>query len=161
MSQIVSYPQLLQLRHSLHFQGKSVVLATGVFDLFHQEHRHFLAAAKAAGDILVVGLETDDRVRRLKGTDRPVNNLNHRLTTISRHHLADYVFALPEDFGNSKVREDFILNLKPHILAVSASTPNIADKRRVMKMVDGEVRIVLAHNPAISTTQLLAKKSKA
>ena len=136
-----------------------MVLVTGVFDLFHREHRQLLTKAKLVGDLLLVGVETDARSRQLKGGDRPQDKLKQRLLNIKRHHVADYVFALPEDFSNSKIREEFVLNLKPHVLAVSDSTPNLGDKRRVMKLVDGKVQIVLNHNPAVSTTQLLTKKS--
>ena len=160
MTQIIPYSQLLQLRNSIHFQGKTVVLVTGVFDLFHQEHQQLLTKAKAVGDILLVGVETDTRARQLKDANRPQDKLEQRLTHIQNCHVADYVFTLPEDFGNSKIREDFVLNLKPHILAVSGSTPNLGDKRRVMKLVDGQVLIVHDHNPAISTTKLLAKIKK-
>src|SRR3990172_12032671 len=54
--------------------GKKIVLVTGVFDLLHDEHRNFLKVAKKAGDFLIVGLESDTRVRALKGVGRPVHD---------------------------------------------------------------------------------------
>lgn len=160
MTQIITYSQLLQLRNSIHFHGKTLVLVSGVFDLLHQEHRRLLKKAKPHGDILIVGVETDDRARQLKGKGRPVNPFVHRLEALKRLDLADYIFALPDNFGHSKVREDFVLNLRPHILAVSENTPSLGEKRRVMKLVEGEVRIVHQYNPHISTTKLLDKLRK-
>mgnify|MGYP001583626927 CR=1 FL=1 len=160
MTQITHLDKLYQLRASIHFQGKTIVLASGVFDLLHQEHKNFLTQAKAVGDILLVGLETDARTHQLKGAGRPINSLSIRLANLARLRLADYVFGLPDNFGHSKVREDFILTLKPHILAVSNQTPYFGEKQRVMKLVDGQVLIVHPYNPAISTTKILAQMKK-
>ena len=160
MTQIINLDHLYQLRASLHFQGKTIVLATGVFDLLHQEHTQFLTKAKTVGDILLVGLETDARVSRIKGSNRPINSLSIRLTNLANLNLADYVFDLPSDFGHSKVREDFVLKLQPHILAVSDQAPHFGEKQRVMKLVGGKVLIVHPYNSQISTTKIIDKLKK-
>ena len=157
MTQIVSLDNLYQLRSSIHFQDKTIVLATGIFDILHQEHTNFLTSAKTTGDILMVGLEPDARTRQLKGNGRPVNPLTTRLNNLAQLNLADYVFCLPANFGHSKAREHFILGLRPHILAVSDQTPYFGEKQRVMKMVGGKVLIVYPYNPAISTTKTIDK----
>lgn len=160
MTQIIDLDHLYQLRSSLHFQDKTIVLASGVFDLLHQEHKQFLTKAKAVGDILIVGLETEARVRQMKGKGRPVNFLSVRLANLAQLKLADYIFTLPDNFGHSKVRQDFVLKLQPDILAVSDQPPHFGEKQRVMKLVGGQVLIVHPYNPAISTTKIIDKLQK-
>ena len=160
MTQIIDLAHLYQLRSSIHFQGKVIVLASGVFDLLHQEHKQFLAKAKTVGDILLVGLETDTRVSRMKGPGRPINSLSTRLDNLAQLNVADYVFGLPANFGHSKIRQDFVLKLQPHILAVSDQAPHFGEKQRIMKLVGGQVLIVHPYNSAISTTKIIDKLKK-
>jgi rfaE bifunctional protein nucleotidyltransferase chain/domain len=139
--------------------NQTLVLATGVFDILHQEHLHFLEKAKAVGDVLLVGIESDQRVRQLKGEGRPINTELIRWQNLDQLRLADAVFVLPDQFGN---REDYVLlieTIRPQILAVSSHTLHIDRKQAVMKLVGGEVRVVHDHNPAISTTQILNQRS--
>ncbi len=137
-------------------QGSSLkVLATGVFDVLHAEHKKLLRAAKNLGGRLLVGVETDDRVKQLKGQDRPVNPLTVRLQNLKRLKIADEVFALPEKFATERDHAALIAQIKPDILAVSSSTPNLDSKRRIMKRFGGRVVVVLPFNPKVSTTKML------
>lgn len=132
-----------------------IVLATGCFDVLHQEHKKFLKAAKALGGWLYVGLESDKRVRQLKGQGRPVNSLTKRLTNLRRLKIADHVFGLPENFSTTAARRALIKQIHPDILAVSSHTPNLPIKRRLMAEIGGKVKIVLKQNPKISTTKII------
>ena len=143
----------LRGERSSHLGG--VILATGCFDILHSEHLKFLRAAKKQGDILLVGLETDTRVRQLKGPGRPVNPLLLRLKNLQQLGIADQVFALPKQFNDLNHFTALINQIKPDILAVSSSTPNLPIKRQIMKRFGGRVIIVLPHNPRISTTKML------
>lgn len=147
---------LQTLATQAHSTGKILVLVTGVFDLLHDEHRRFLAKAKAAGDILVVGIEDDNRVRQLKGEGRPIQKQQQRLQQLQELGVADYVFVLPAAFGDKTVREQFMRDLKPQVLAVSSHSPFLEAKQKFMAEIGGEVKIVHQHNPAVSTSQLLA-----
>ena len=139
-------------------KGQTIVLVTGVFDLLHQEHVNFLKKAKAAGNILVVGLETDARVREIKGEKIPINRQAVRLKNLENLHLADYVFLLPQAFNRQGHWENFIATLRPDIYAVSSHTNYLANKRKIMTKFGGVVKIVHQFNPAVSTTQLLNRK---
>src|SRR3989338_6865202 len=97
-----------------------IVLATGCFDVLHKEHKKFLKAAKALDGWFYVGLESDKRVRQLKGQSRPVNSLNQRLTNLRRLKIADHVFGLPENFTTTTARRKLIKQIHPDILAVSS-----------------------------------------
>ena len=158
MTKRVSLQQLYALSLK-HFATKTVVLATGVFDILHSEHTKFLRAAKAAGDILTVGLETNQRVRALKGPTRPFNSITKRLRNLATLNIADYVFELPGNLGTPQGREEFIQQLHPHILAVSSHSPNLPEKRRIMSLVGGQVKVVLSHNPSLSTT-IITKQNR-
>ena len=146
----------LRCERSSHLGG--VILATGCFDVLHTEHKKFLLAAKNLGGKLLVGLETDKRVRQLKGPGRPVNRLTVRLRVLRRLGIADEVFALPNQFNNLNNFTSLIAKIRPDILAVSSNTPNLPVKRRIMKRAGGRVVVVLPHNPKISTTTMLKSK---
>lgn len=134
------------------------VLVTGVFDILHSEHKKLLSAAKKLGGILLVGLETDARVRRLKGPGRPINPLRLRLKNLQQLGISDEVFPLPKKFNDLNHFTALINQIRPDILAVSSSTPHLAVKRRIMQQFGGRVVIVLPHNPKISTSKLLKPK---
>ncbi len=140
-------------------KGTTIVLATGVFDVLHAEHRRFLERAKAAvdGGILFVGVESDGRVREMKGEGRPINTAADRVAALRADTVADVVFILPESFHKPLDHERLIATLRPRVLAVSSHTKHLDAKRRILEKYDGTVQIVHEHNPAISTTKLLQK----
>ena len=158
MTKIVSLNKLFAIRYSL-FAGKTVVLTTGVFDLLHSEHKKLLQAARKEGNLLLVGLESNQRTRQIKGATRPVNTIEQRLKNLAQLNIANYVFELPPNLGIKKGREDLIKKLQPHIYAVSQSTPHLGEKRRVMKLTGGTVKVVLPHNPSFSTSKILRHKT--
>lgn len=137
-------------------KNQQVVLVTGVFDILHQEHKHFLEKAKAIGGILIVGLESDVRVKQLKGPNRPVNAEQVRWQNLTDWQLADCVFVLPDQFNKAEDYVTLIETIRPQILAVSAHTPHLDRKQAVMARVNGEVRVVHEHVPSVSTTQIIA-----
>jgi cytidyltransferase-like protein len=139
-----------------HAQQKVVVLATGVFDLLHQEHKNFLAKAKAAGDFLVVGIESDLRTKAMKGPDRPKDPQELRLQKIQALPYVDLAFILPDNFGTPQQNESLIAELRPTYLASSSHSPYLEKKQAIMAKYGGQVKIVHQHNPNISTTLKIA-----
>ena len=77
--------------------GKKLVFTNGCFDLLHAGHVQSLREAKKMGDLLVVGVNTDDSVKRLKGADRPVWGLEDRMTVLAALECVDYVIPFAED----------------------------------------------------------------
>jgi D-beta-D-heptose 7-phosphate kinase/D-beta-D-heptose 1-phosphate adenosyltransferase len=77
--------------------ARRIVLTNGCFDILHQGHVMHLNQAKALGDVLIVGVNTDETVRRLKGAERPVNPLCDRLTVLAALGCVDYVVPFAED----------------------------------------------------------------
>lgn len=151
---------ILALVEKAHAEQKKLVLVTGVFDLIHSEHILFLTKAKAEGDVLLVALESDVRVREIKGPDRPVTPENLRVQNLEKLQLADGVFILPDTFGKPEHHRQLIHAIKPAVLAVSSHTAHLENKRQILAEVGGEVRIVHQHNPAISTTKILENQTQ-
>lgn len=146
---------ILNLVEATHRRQQKVVLATGVFDLLHHEHIHFLQRAKASGDVLVVGIESDARVRQLKGEGRPVENQVIREQKVASVPGVDGVFVLPEVFDQPEHHLELLKILRPEILAVSSHTPHLENKQKLMALVGGRVEVVLEQNPEVSTTKLI------
>jgi len=78
-------------------EKKRIVFTNGCFDLLHPGHVHYLQAARALGDFLIVGLNDDDSIRRLKGPTRPVNDLSHRACMLAALKPVDMVVPFSED----------------------------------------------------------------
>lgn len=81
----------------LQQQQRTVVFTNGCFDILHAGHTTYLEAAKRLGDVLVVGLNSDSSVRRLKGESRPVNTQTDRAIVLSALRSVDYVCVFEED----------------------------------------------------------------
>lgn len=97
----------------LRTEGQRLVFTNGCFDLLHPGHTEYLARARACGDALMVGVNSDDSVRRLeKAPGRPVNTLADRMAVLAALQSVDYVVAFEED---TPVR--LIEHLTPHVLA--------------------------------------------
>ena len=141
-------------------QSKKIVFVSGIFDLLHEEHVRFLEKAKAVGDFLIVALESDARVRIIKGEGRPVQSQEVRQQSIEKLGVADVIFILPDDFADASKHRRLIEEVRPAILAVSSHSPYLDKKKAIVEEFGGKLMIVHQHNPAISTTQLLAQKGK-
>ncbi|MBP5496725.1 MAG: D-glycero-beta-D-manno-heptose 1-phosphate adenylyltransferase [Bacteroidales bacterium] len=92
---IVSRDFFVENAVKLHRQ--KIVFTNGCFDVLHFGHVHYLLQAKALGDILVVGLNSDDSVRRLKGPSRPINGEKERAFVLAALSCIDYVIVFEED----------------------------------------------------------------
>ena len=96
LSKIVSRDQLKELLAHEKRRGQSIVFANGCFDTLHVGHVRYLAGAKEQGDILVVGVNSDSSVRRLKGPGRPVLDENARALLVAALRVVDYVVIFSE-----------------------------------------------------------------
>jgi D-beta-D-heptose 7-phosphate kinase/D-beta-D-heptose 1-phosphate adenosyltransferase len=108
---ILSSRQLRPLLESARAQGKTVVFTNGCFDIIHRGHVEYLAKARALGDILVVGLNSDASVRRIKEKGRPVFPEGDRAVVLAALAAVDYVVIFDEDTPLSLIEE-----LRPQVL---------------------------------------------
>lgn len=129
-----------------------VVFTNGVFDLLHPGHIDVLTAARARGDALVVGLNSDDSVRRLKGPQRPVRREAERAYVVAGLESVDCVVLFGED-----TPLELVLELKPDVIVKGGdySESTIVGAREVVAW-GGEV-VVIPLTPGQSTTSIIEK----
>lgn len=92
-------------------KGKKIVFTNGCFDILHRGHVTYLAEARKLGDLLVIGLNSDASVKRLKGPERPINNESDRSFVMSQLKSVDFVEIFTED-----TPLNLILTVKPGVL---------------------------------------------
>ena len=97
---------------TLKAEGKKIVFTNGCFDILHVGHVRYLNEAKALGDILILGLNSDSSVKSLKGSNRPINNESDRAEVLSALKAIDYVVIFDE-----KTAENIVGEVKPDIYA--------------------------------------------
>jgi rfaE bifunctional protein nucleotidyltransferase chain/domain len=95
VKKVLTLDELLSLRAEMRRQGKQVVFTNGCFDLLHVGHVRLLQAARALGDVLVVGLNDDEAVRALKGAGRPFMPAEERAELLAALEPVDYVIVWP------------------------------------------------------------------
>ncbi len=155
MSKLKTLAQLRRIIASEKAKGKTVVLANGCFDLFHVGHIRYLKEARDLGDILVVALNSDSSVRRLKGPSRPILPQRERAEILSAFWFVDYVTI----FTQTHV-ERVLLALQPayHVKG-SDYTVNTVPERAAVKKYGGRVAIV--GGPKIKNTSDIIRRISA
>jgi D-beta-D-heptose 7-phosphate kinase/D-beta-D-heptose 1-phosphate adenosyltransferase len=105
IEKILSPAELLGLRQRLRAEGKTVVFTNGVFDLLHVGHVRYLNEARALGDVLVVAVNSDAAVRKLKGKDRPITNEQERAEILAALRQIDYVTVFDDESPRRLIAE--------------------------------------------------------
>jgi D-beta-D-heptose 7-phosphate kinase/D-beta-D-heptose 1-phosphate adenosyltransferase len=147
-SHIKTEQQMVKLVEQFKQQGKKVVFTNGCFDILHRGHVSYLETARSFGDILILGLNTDASVKRLKGEGRPVNNEHDRAFILAALEAVDYVVMFAED-----TPYELIKLVQPDILVKGA---DYTGKEVVGSDIAGEVRLVTFVDGK-STTKTIAK----
>lgn len=147
-SKVKEREELVGVLTRLRSEGKRVVFTNGCFDLLHLGHVTYLEEARRFGDVLVVGVNTDESVRRIKGPGRPVVPLRQRMAVLAALEAVDYVVPFEED-----TPYDLIKSLRPHVLVKGGDwRPEEVVGRDLVE----EVRIV-PYLEGFSTTGLIEK----
>lgn len=94
---IKSREEIVKLRQEFKKENKKIVFTNGVFDILHSGHVDYLAKSKDLGDILIVGLNSDKSVKKIKGDKRPIINESERAFVLSNLKSVDYVTLFDED----------------------------------------------------------------
>jgi glycerol-3-phosphate cytidylyltransferase len=145
---LVSIDQALQIR-----AGKRLVFTNGVFDILHAGHVQYLEKAHALGDLLIVGMNTDDSVRRLgKGDGRPIHSLEDRAAVLSALRFVDAVVAFDEN-----TPENLIEILKPevHVKGGDYRAEDLPEAK-IVRRYGGEI-VILPLLPGRSSSEALRK----
>lgn len=115
-----------------------IILANGCFDLFHVGHIRYLAGAKELGGFLIVGVNSDEQVRILKGENRPYTPENERAETLSALRFVDCVTIFPEP-----TVEELIRAIRPDFHAKGTDyTTETVPERKIVQEYGGQVKIV-------------------
>lgn len=149
-SGILDEDALLDIINDAKAQGETVVMTNGCFDILHPGHVSYLKNAKKLGDKLIVAVNTDDSVRRLKGEGRPINPTDHRMDVLVGLASVDYVVPFSED-----TPQRLIAKLLPNILVKGGDykIEDIAGGKEVIEN-GGEVQ-VLNFEDGCSTTNII------
>ena len=145
-------PILVEVVTDLRRQGKRLVFTNGCFDLLHPGHIHTLTQAKALGDVLVVGINSDASVRRLKGAQRPILQERERAVLLSALAAVDYVTLFDQDTPLELIRL-----LRPHILVKGGDwSPDAVVGKEIVEAEGGTV-VVIPYQPGFSTTGIIER----
>ncbi len=152
MGRIVELNELLAMRREWRHYGTKVAFTNGCFDLIHRGHVEYLQKARACADVLVIGLNTDASVQRLKGPTRPITPQEDRAVVLAALECVDYVVFFDEDTPLELIRA-----LQPEVLA-KGEDYQIEEivGHDIVQAAGGRVeRIPLTHGRA--TSQIIAK----
>ncbi|KPL01161.1 MAG: hypothetical protein AMJ91_01395 [candidate division Zixibacteria bacterium SM23_73_3] len=108
---VKSVKQLVKIRCQLKKEGKKVAFTNGCFDILHRGHIECLRKAKSSGDVLIVGLNSDLSVRKIKGEKRPILSQNDRAEILASLEMVDYVLIF-----NEQTPYKIIVSLVPDVL---------------------------------------------
>ena len=159
MDRVIKTKEAIKISKKLRDRKKSIVLVGGCFDILHIGHVKFLENARKLGDVLLVLLESDESVSRLKGKDRPINNQIERAQVLSSLSIVGYVVLLPQ-MKTDRDYDKLITQIKPDFIGATQDDPNISHKIRQAKMIDAKVKIVTKRIESKSTTKLARLISK-
>jgi len=139
---------LAQLRRA----GKTVVFSNGCFDILHPGHIHTLTHAKALGDVLIVGINSDTSVKRLKGERRPILNQGERAVMLAALEAVDYVTTFEEDTPLALIQL-----LRPHVLVKGGDWSSESVVGREVVEADGGRVVLVPYQEGLSTTGVIER----
>ena len=144
-SKLIARKNIAALCDRLRRQRKKIVFTNGVFDIIHLGHVHYLDKARAFGDVLIIGLNTDASVRKFKGPDRPVNKQSDRAGVLSALEMVDYIVYFSEE-----TPARLIAQVRPHVLVKGADY-------KISEIVGAD--FVKAHGGEVRRIKLLKGRS--
>ncbi|MBM4161057.1 MAG: D-glycero-beta-D-manno-heptose 1-phosphate adenylyltransferase [Ignavibacteria bacterium] len=152
MGTVVSRAELVEVRQKLRESGKRVIFTNGCFDLLHRGHIEYLTKARALGDVLIVGLNSDGSIQRLKGATRPIISEEDRSVIMAALSVVDYVCVFEEDTPYELIR-----SVVPDILVKGADwgVDEIVGKD-IVEAAGGSIHTI-EFLPNRSTTNIIQK----
>jgi D-beta-D-heptose 7-phosphate kinase/D-beta-D-heptose 1-phosphate adenosyltransferase len=147
--------QLKQKCRQHRIEGKRIVFTNGCFDILHSGHVNYLRQAREMGDLLIVGINNDQSIKRLKGKDRPINSLENRIEVISALECVDYV--VPFGSLNDDTPVNLIKLIRPDVFVKGGDYKNKhLPEERLLKRIGCQIAFVaFVYNQ--STTQIINK----
>ena len=149
---IIAYNEIQKITEKLKADGKTIVFTNGCFDILHVGHVRYLQAARELGDCLILGLNSDQSVRNLKGPTRPINQQDDRAEVVSALFAVDYVVIFDQPTA-----ENLVAVIKPAIY-VKGGDYNIKDlpESTLVAQYGGQT-ILIPEVPGRSTSNVIKK----
>ena len=155
MGQIKNRKEIISTVEKLKKENKKIVFTNGCFDILHIGHVRYLKKSASFGDILIVGLNSDSSVKKLKGESRPINNEQDRAELLSELNFVDYVVIFNED-----TPEKLLDEIKPDIYTKGADyTIDKLPEAKVVIKDGGKVEFIKLVDGK-STTNIIRKTQK-
>lgn len=149
-SKIIEGEEIREIRKI--YKDQKIVFTNGCFDILHAGHIRYLHRASELGDILIVGINTDQSVSRLKGPERPINTLDDRMEVLEALEFVDYVIAFDED-----TPLELIKKIKPDVLVKGADyAPEDVVGREFVEARGGRLELI-QYVAGKSTTNIISK----
>ncbi|OGE30984.1 hypothetical protein A2631_04865 [Candidatus Daviesbacteria bacterium RIFCSPHIGHO2_01_FULL_44_29] len=155
---ILTNLELPNFRQQYQLENKKIVLVGGCFDVLHKGHILFLEKAKEQGEVLVVLLESDLRIKELKGAHRPLHLQSDRALVLNALRSVDFVICLPSVMRDSDY-EKIIFQISPQVIATTKGDSQIHHKTRIADLVAAQVVEVMELAEEYSTSAILEKIS--
>lgn len=159
MKRAVRIKEAIERSKKMRAEGKRIVLVGGCFDIIHVGHVEFLKKAKEKGDALFVLLESDEKVKQIKGESRPIHTQEERAKVLSALEPVDYVILLPY-FTKDQDYDNLVMQIKPDIIATTKADRYKIHKERQAKLLNAQVLDVIDRLPNKSTNLLAQKLSQ-
>jgi D-beta-D-heptose 7-phosphate kinase/D-beta-D-heptose 1-phosphate adenosyltransferase len=152
MGDVVTRAKLVEIRETLKREGRKVVFTNGCFDIVHRGHVEYLTKAKSLGDVLLVGMNTDASVRRLKGMTRPIVCQDDRALVLAAFRVVDYVCLFDEDTPHELIKA-----VVPDVLVKGSDwTIDSIVGKDIVEAAGGNVQTIV-FVPNRSTTDIIKK----
>jgi glycerol-3-phosphate cytidylyltransferase len=146
---------ILNQVEKLKKEGKKIITTNGCFDILHRGHAYYLQEAKKLGDVLIVGINSDQSVRSLKGDSRPLNKAIDRAYVLSQLKSVDFVFIFEETLPN-----EFLKKIAPHIHVKGGDYQvETLPEYRILQSMGSKV-VTIPFVDGYSTTSTLEKVKK-
>ncbi len=154
-NKLKTWEEITDIVKELKSKNKKIVFTNGCFDILHSGHVQYLAEAKELGDILILGLNSDRSVKRLKGNERPINNEIERATVLFALYSVSYIVIFEEDTPYMLIN-----HIKPDILVKGGDwKPEEIVGSDIVRSYNGEVKS-LSFIAGKSTTEIINKMKK-
>lgn len=153
---LISQSDLLEIGEKLHSQGKKIVFTAGSWDLLHVGQVRYLEEAKSHGDILVVGVSSNEAIRKVKGPNKPVLDEKIRAEMLTHLRPVDLVTVLPEPSCGPSLG---LLKPDVYITVNEDWTENYKESKeyKTVTKYGGEVKVIERQSTTISTTKIIQR----
>ena len=135
---LIERNKIVETCNAIRSGGKKIVFTNGCFDILHAGHVRYLTAAKSFGDILILGLNSDESVKMLKGANRPINNEKDRAEVLLGLKAVDYVVIFGE-----RTAEKLIAEVRPDVYVKGGDyTIDKIPEAKIVQSYGGRVELV-------------------